>query len=128
MSYLLDTCTFLWLTSNPEKLSTRVYNLLLEPEHKFYLSAVSAVEICVKSQTGKLKLKEEPKRFIKRFQKKYELIELPVFIGVSDYLTKLSLIHKDPFDPVLIAQALEQKLTILTPDEYISQYDLPVLW
>lgn len=128
MGYLLDTCTFLWLIGNPQKLSTSVYNLLLEPEYRFYLSAITAIEICIKVQTGKLMLKEEPNRFVKRFQKRYQLIELPVSISISDSLAKLPLIHKDPFDRVLVAQALERDLTILTPDSFISQYGVRVMW
>ena len=128
MQLLLDTCAFLWLTIDGPELSEKAIEAFRNPENRVYLSAVSAWEIIVKNRLGKLPLPENPASFVSR-QCQIHQIE---FLSLDEFavyqLQTLPDLHRDPFDRMLICQALHKQLTILTSDEMIKQYPVTTIW
>ncbi len=128
MKLLLDTCTFLWLTLGSDELSPNAINSFTDPKNEVYLSAVSAWEINVKYQLGKLPLPLSPDKFIPKERKRHLITPLDLSEQDTLHLCKLPTPHKDPFDRMLVCQAIEHSLTILTPDPLITQYPIRCLW
>ena len=128
MTCLLDTCTFLWLTDRAEHLSATARSVLEDPTNTLVLSQVSSFEIQIKSNRGKLPLAIPPQDFIPQAIEKFRLTYLRI---EDDHLWakgKLPLLHSDPFDRLLIAQAIHEGLMIITPDPHIHSYPIRVLW
>jgi len=125
---LLDTCTFLWLTKGSEALSPNAIDAFSDPQNIVYLSAVSAWEINVKYRLGKLPLPLSPDKFIPKERKRHLVTRLDLSEQDTLHLCKLPTPHKDPFDRMLVCQAIEHSLTILTPDPLITQYPIRYLW
>jgi PIN domain nuclease of toxin-antitoxin system len=128
MRLLLDTATFLWVVSDAPELSERVRKLVVDPENDVYLSAVSAWEIAVKHALGRLPLPDPPERFVPEQRKRQGIEELPLDEESALHVTRLPMLHKDPFDRMLVCQAITQGLLLLTPDELISQYPVRTTW
>ena len=128
MKLLLDTCTFLWLTEGSEELSPNAIDAFTDPKNEVYLSAVSAWEINVKYRLGKLPLPVSPDQFIPKERKRHFITRLDLTEQDTLHLCKLPLTHKDPFDRILVCQAIEHSLTLLTPDPLIVQYPIRTLW
>lgn len=122
---LLDTCTFLWIASDDPSLSSVARHLFLSGE-EVWLSAASCQEIVVKHQIGKLPLPENPARYIPRIREAHGINALPIDETDALHLSSLPPIHKDPFDRLLVSQAICRGLTILTPDPLIHSY--PARW
>ncbi len=128
MRILLDTCTFLWIITNDPELSDRARELFVDPSNDVFLSSVSAWEISVKYTLGKLPLPKIPDLFIPVQRELHEVESLSLDEKSALQLTKLPDLHKDPFDRMLICQAIVHGLVILTPDELISQYPARTIW
>ncbi|MBI9082268.1 MAG: type II toxin-antitoxin system VapC family toxin [Desulfobacterales bacterium] len=128
MKLLLDTCTFLWLTKGREDLSVDAIEAFSDPKNEVYLSAVSAWEINVKYRIGRLPLPLPPDQFIPKERKRHLIARLDLSEQDTLHLCKLPTPHKDPFDRMLVCQAIEHSLTILTPDPLITQYPVRSLW
>lgn len=128
MKLLLDTCTFLWSIEGGAALSNAARQALVDPANDIYLSAVSAWEIVVKHALGKLPLPEPPERYVPA-QRRLRGIECwPLDEEASLHLHRLPPVHRDPFDRMLICQALTGGLTLVTPDENIARYPVKTLW
>lgn len=128
MRILLDTCTFLWIVSGDLQLSERAAALVREPTNEVYLSVASAWEIAVKHRLGRLSLPEPPERFVP-VERAYHGIEpLPLDEESVLYAHRLPLLHRDPFDRILICQSIAHGLTIVTPDPLITQYPARCTW
>jgi PIN domain nuclease of toxin-antitoxin system len=128
MDYLLDTCAFLWLASDSGRLSARVRQLLSTPGASLFLSAVSAWEIAVKYGQGRLKLPQPPKLFVPDQRARHFIAELPLTEAAALLVANLPRHHKDPFDRILVCQALAHNLTIVTDDADVRRYPVPTLW
>ena len=128
MRLLLDTCTFLWLTKGSKELSTKAIDTFADPKNEVFLSAVSAWEINVKYSLGRLSLPISPDKFIPKERKRHLIARLDLSENDTLHLSKLPTPHKDPFDRMLICQAIEHSLTIITPDPLITQYPIRSLW
>ncbi len=126
MKVLLDTHTFIWWDSQPEQLSKEIVEFLLQPDTVKIVSVVSLWEIQIKSQLGKLTL-NQPLEKIYHSQSQNGLSFLAVNPAHALRLGVLPLYHKDPFDRLLIAQAMTEGLTILTRDKIFNLYAVPVL-
>ncbi len=124
---LLDTHIFLWLLINDKKLSAALRELLLKRENNLYLSAVSVWEINVKNLAGKLPLPEPLEIMIARSKEEHNLSELPFDSSDALQLSNLPDLHRDPFDRMLICQAIRHEMTLVTADEMILAYPLPTL-
>jgi PIN domain nuclease of toxin-antitoxin system len=128
MKLLLDTCTFLWIALDDASLSATARGLFLDEDHEVYLSPVSAWEIVVKHGLGRLALPGEPARWIVRQREGHGIAALPLDEDSVLALLRIPSLHRDPFDRMLVCQALTHGMTILTPDELIRQYPAPVAW
>ena len=128
MKILLDTCTFLWLITDDIALSASARNAFVDPDNDVYLSVVSVWEITVKHGLGKLPLPGSPERFIPIQRDRHGITSLPLEEQALLYLSKLPLLHRDPFDRVLVCQAIQHELTLLTPDSLITQYPVRTAW
>ena len=125
MNVLLDTHTFIWWDSQAEQLSTEIVEFLLQPDTVKFVSVVSLWEIQIKSQLGKLSL-NQPLEKIYRSQSENGISFLTVNPAHVFRLGILPLHHKDPFDRLLIAQAMTEGLTILTRDKIFNLYGVPL--
>jgi PIN domain nuclease of toxin-antitoxin system len=128
MRLLLDTCTFLWLIIDDESLTDRVKDLFVNPDNEVFLSVVSAWEIAVKCSIGRLDLPEDPRLYIPEQREKHGIQSLSLDEASSLQVSSLPKVHNDPFDRMLISQALIHGLTILSPDELIKKYPVRILW
>ena len=127
MELLIDTCTFIWATLQPSRLSQRAYDLMASDENALYLSSISAWEIALKYSQNSLALPLAPEQFLMQERSKLRIVSLSLTETACVRLPHLPWIHKDPADRMLICQAQEEGLTILTPDQHIQQYNVPVV-
>ena len=95
---------------------------------EIYLSSISVWEITMKYHLGKLELISDPSHYVPKRRQEYAIITLPFEERDAFQLGKLPHIHKDPFDRMLIAQAISHNLTILTSDKAITQYPVATYW
>ena len=128
MKLLLDTCTFLWLLDETDRLSERCAEVFRDPANEVYLSSVSVWEIAVKHALGKLTLYDSPRRVVPEERSRHGIEALALDESSALMLDKLPALHRDPFDRMLICQALVGGFTILTPDPAIGQYPVATLW
>jgi len=127
MSYLLDTHTLIWYFEDSPNLSKEVIDLIDDDLNNKCICSVSLWEIAIKKNIGKLKLKlslEELLIEITNSDLKILQIEDTYLKGLSE----LPFLHKDPFDRLIIATAIAEKMTIITIDENIQKYDVPWIW
>lgn len=128
MKLLLDTCAFLWLIRGRAEASRRARELFADPANEVYLSAVSAWEIAVKHRLGKLPLGDVPARYVPNERTRHGIAPLPVAEADVLLLDKLPDLHTDPFDRMLVCQAIAQQMVLLTPDPLIARYPVRVEW
>jgi PIN domain nuclease of toxin-antitoxin system len=110
------------------ELSRRARDLFTDPSNDVLLSAVSIWEASVKYSLGRLPLPEPPERFLSRERERHLITPLSLDEAVVLHLHRLPLLHKDPFDRMLVCQGIERGLVILTPDRLISQYPTRTAW
>jgi len=128
MRYLLDTHTLLWFDASPEKLSPKVLDILLDEDNQLYLSHASIWEMQIKYQLGKLQLETELKALISTQQTINDLRLLDIKTQHIYALKELPAHHRDPFDRLLISQAIIEQMPLLTIDEKIQQYEEQIEW
>lgn len=130
MSLLLDTCSFLWLVSDDAQLSGRAKRAITATEDPVYLSVASLWEILVKHGSGKLQIQvaATAERYFVAKREQHGIAALPITEEAVVHLPRLPALHRDPFDRVLICQAIAHGLTIVTPDEAIRAYPVATLW
>lgn len=128
MKLLLDTCTFLWLAGGGRPLSTTAAQAVRDPSNDVFLSAVSTWEIIVKHGMGRLPLPESPEKLIPTERRLRGVAALPFDEDAAVQGLRLPQLHRDPFDRMLIAQAIALGLAIVTPDPLITQYPVRVIW
>jgi PIN domain nuclease of toxin-antitoxin system len=128
MRILLDTHSFLWfITANP-KLSSRSCAMVEDLENEVFLSIASLWEIAIKAALGKLEL---AKPFAELFPAQVILNQielLAIDVGHLTTLTELPLRHRDPFDRLLISQAMTENLSVITKDSAFHEYPVRVIW
>ena len=127
MKVLLDTHIFLWFISGDTRLSTDVRNAIRAPDNEIYLSSVSVWETIVKYQLGKLPLPEHPGTYLPKQRNLHQITSLALDESSVAQLTNLPPLHRDPFDRMLICQALQNGLTIATVDAAIRAYLVSVM-
>lgn len=128
MKLLLDTHTFIWWNSNSSKLSKRALELCSNRNNNLFLSLVSIWEITIKSQLGKLSLNESLTEIIEKQQKVNNLQILPIDLNHILALHDLPLHHRDPFDRLLISQAILENATLISRDSVFQYYSVRLEW
>ncbi len=128
MRLLLDTCTFLWILTDPSKVPGPVLDAFRSPGNQVFLSAASAMEIALKYSIGKLPLPSDPVRFVPAQREAHAIRSLEITEDAALHQSRLPVLHRDPFDRLLVSQSIVQELTILTPDPLITQYGCRTLW
>ncbi|MBI3001882.1 MAG: type II toxin-antitoxin system VapC family toxin [Deltaproteobacteria bacterium] len=128
MRLLLDTSAFLWIITDAPELSARARDLFVDPGNDVYLSSVSAWEIAVKYVLGRLPLPEPPDRFVPSQRQEHGIEPLPLDEEAALHLARLPLLHKDPFDRMLVCQAMVHGLVVLTSDKLVYQYPVRTMW
>ncbi|MBW4426120.1 MAG: type II toxin-antitoxin system VapC family toxin [Nostoc desertorum CM1-VF14] len=128
MKLLLDTHIFLWFISGDQKLPIHLQNSIRDLNNDVYLSCVSVWEATVKYQLGKLPLPESPEIYLPKQRQQHLISSLNLDEESVAQLLNLPLLHRDPFDRMLICQALQHKLTIVTVDSAIRSYSVSVLY
>ena len=127
MRLLLDTHVLIWWADQPEKLSHAALSALEDEANDLLLSVASVWEMQIKIQVGKLKVNLPLKDLIKNQQETNDLTVLPVALTHVLALNALPLHHKDPFDRLLIAQSIEEDLTLVSTDSQFSDYSVKLL-
>lgn len=125
MKLLLDTQLLLWAAGQPERLSARARKLLDEPGNELLFSAASLWEVAIKSTLGREDFQVEP-RLLRRGLLDNGYVELPVTSEHAVGIDTLPPHHKDPFDRLLLAQALVEGVVLLTADAQLARYRGPV--
>ena len=121
--FLLDTNVLLWYFENSNRIET-VKELIISGDSEVYFSTVSLWEIAIKIKTGKLKLDIDELRF---YAKKYSFYELPVTGVYMNVYLNLPHFHKDPFDHMLLAQAIVSPMRLITGDSLLKEYSSLVM-
>jgi PIN domain nuclease of toxin-antitoxin system len=128
MRILLDTHTFLWAGLDSSQLSTRAAELFLETQHHLYLSIASVWEMAIKNSLGKLTFHKPLEAYILDTLQENAIQLLPIDFRHVTRVSNLPFHHRDPFDRLLISQALEEKISILSCDVVFDLYKIERLW
>jgi PIN domain nuclease of toxin-antitoxin system len=127
MKLLLDTHTFLWLVEGSPNLSARAVAALVDPANQLYLSAASVWEMVIKTGTKKLVLAEPVDIYVHKWTATYRIAPLAIYTAHSLAVAKLADHHRDPFDRVLMAQAVVETMTLVSADPKFAPYSVPIL-
>jgi PIN domain nuclease of toxin-antitoxin system len=125
---LLDTCVLIWYFDGSGAISAAMRDELTDPAHELFMSDVSALELVIKCSLGKLKLPAAPSRLLPALARKHLISPLPLTREAIFGLESLPWLHRDPFDRLLVAQALAHHLTLVTPDQQVRQYAVSTQW
>lgn len=127
MKILLDTHIFLWYISGSKRLAADLRETLRDPDNEIYSSVVSLWEAIIKYRLGKLPLPEPPTTYLPKNRERHHIASLSVDETSVARLGELPDLHRDPFDRLLICQALQHGLTLATVDDAIRAYPVAVL-
>jgi PIN domain nuclease of toxin-antitoxin system len=127
MRLLLDTHIFLWYISADPQLPVAFRDAVRDPANEVYLSVASVWEAVIKYALKKLPLPEAPAQYLPRQREAHLIASLPVDEAAFVHLAGLPPLHRDPFDRILIAQALQLGLELATVDDAIRAYPVPLL-
>lgn len=128
MNLLLDTAPFLWIALGSESFSREALEAVTDENNRVYLSVVSAWEISMKHSLGKLDLPEPLDTLIPQIRDAYAIESLALQEDATFSVGKLPNLHRDPFDRMLVSQAIAHGLTLVTPDRVIRKYPVRILW
>lgn len=123
MRLILDTHILLWWWDDSPRLTQDLRDLIADPTHEVFVSAVSIAEIAVKRSIGRLVVRDDFAEGIERDG----FAELPLRASHSGQLASLPLLHRDPFDRMLVAQAQVEGASLVTVDSMVRQYDVRFL-
>ena len=126
MRLLLDTHIFLRFITADGRLPSAMQEAIRDSSNEVYLSVVSLWETIIKYQLGKLPLPDAPERYLPIQRERHQIASLALDERSVSYLPQLPSLHRDPFDRMLICQALASDLTMMTRDEYIRAYPVPL--
>ena len=127
MIVLLDTHAFIWMDSEPHRLSKLVRDTIQDPSNEIWLSVVSAWEMVIKNQLGKLALSIPVIQTVEsQIQNGIQVLDVSLQHVLAVEL--LPPIHRDPFDRILLAQAISIGASFISCDPILSQYPAPVIW
>jgi PIN domain nuclease of toxin-antitoxin system/antitoxin (DNA-binding transcriptional repressor) of toxin-antitoxin stability system len=128
VNLLLDTCAFLWLSAEPDRLSRPARQALDDASNTLLLSDVTVWEIVLKHQAGKLPMPEAPRSWLPKQTSFFDLQRQPLDLESVFRSGELPARHRDPFDRLLCAQAITHGFTVLTPDLPFQRLGATTLW
>lgn len=128
MNLLLDTHAFLWWITDDSRLSATARAAIAAADRAVYVSAASCWEIAINSGLGRLAFAGDPGGVVAKAMASNRFYELPVSHAHAFGLLQLPLLHRDPFDRILIAQAQLERLSLVTDDAVIRNYNVDILW
>ncbi len=128
MKLLLDTHALIWASTDPNRLPAKVRHALIDPANLVLLSHICVLEMEIKVQTGKLVLSKSIDQIVAEQLQVNGMIELPQTLDHVRGLRLLPLFHRDPFDRLLISQAIQEDALLVTDDRMIPQYSVPIFW
>lgn len=123
MKLLVDSNAFIWAYVEPTELSVTAQQAIRDPANERFISIAALWEIAIKSSTGKLSMPTNPSQALSDLA----LMILPISLPHVQRIPSLPSHHRDPFDRLMIAQAIEEGLTIVTRDRIFAAYGVPVL-
>jgi PIN domain nuclease of toxin-antitoxin system len=127
MKLLLDTHIFLWYISGDKRLADDAKDIISDQANEVYLSVVSLWEAVIKYQLGKLPLPQAPETYLPEQRERHLISSMPLDEASVKQLAQLPPLHRDPFDRMLICQAIEHGLTLVTVDPAIRAYSVALL-
>jgi PIN domain nuclease of toxin-antitoxin system len=125
---LLDTHAFLWMILADPRMPDPLRDILRSEDHSVWLSVVSIWEIVIKQSQGRLILPGPGAGYAAGYRRRHLISSLALEEATARHLTQLPAVHRDPFDRMLICQAIEHDMTLVTTDERIRQYPIKTLW
>lgn len=128
MRVLLDTHVFLWWITDDERLSPRAREVMVEGRNTLVLSAASGWEMAIKARLGRLSVAGDFASFLSEQLALNGIDTLPVTMAHALHVYELPAYHRDPFDRLLVAQALLEGIPIVTADPEIARYPVEVIW
>ena len=128
MKLLLDTHTFIWWDSQPQRLSQQILNMCQDPENELLVSVASLWEMQIKLQLGKLELNKPLAELVSGQQEINKIDILDVKLKHILALAKLPPHHKDPFDRLLIAQTDIEEAILVSKDQIFTEYEVKLVW
>ena len=126
--FLLDTHVLIWMDIAPGKLSSSAAALLTDRSNTLILSVISVWEMQIKLQLGKLQLEQSLAEMVESQQQTNHIEILPIRLPHVLTLQNLPMYRKDPFDRLLMAQAIVEKATLISNDDRMVEYPVDVLW
>ena len=125
---LLDTHAFLWWVNDAPEMTAAARSTISDGNNECYLSLASCWEMSIKSSLGKLRLAKPIERFVSEQLTANGFTLLNIELRHTAKVEKLPFYHRDPFDRLLIAQAMTEKMTLITADKAMTEYGVKVLW
>jgi PIN domain nuclease of toxin-antitoxin system len=125
---LLDTHAFIWWNSNDPRVSSGARIVIEDTGNEIFVSAVTAFEIATKYALGRLPLPEPPREYALKRMWNHGFQALAIDLAHGLHVASLPLLHRDPFDRLLVAQSQLEELPILTSDARIAAYGVEVIW
>jgi PIN domain nuclease of toxin-antitoxin system len=125
---LLDTHAFLWWVGDAPELKSTAKRAIADTRNECYLSVASCWEMAIKIGLGKLRLTKPLERFVTEQLNANRIILLSIDLRHAAKVAKLPFHHRDPFDRLLIAQAMMEQLVIVSADRAFAKYEVKVLW
>ncbi len=128
MKYLLDTMVWLWSVGPTENIGAAGLEILRSGGEEIWLSAASSWEISMKAKLGKFRLPEPPGSYVRDRLARQSIRSLAITQDHTLKVYDLPLHHRDPFDRLMIAQAILENLVILTSDRFFKKYPVEIVW
>ncbi len=128
MRALLGTHTFLWWITDDPRLSGRGREVISDGRNELFLSAASGWEIAIKAALGRLEIPGDLQRFVSEQLSRNAIQSLPIHLSHALHTSTLPGHHRDPFDRILVSQALLEKMALVSADPQIARYPIEVVW
>lgn len=128
MKYLLDTHTLIWYTTNSPQLSSRARQIIIDRSNIILISPATYWEIAIKISLGKYIFQLTFAEFIDICLQQYDFQILPITPKHTEAIITLPLYHKDPFDRLLVAQAIIEKIPLISTDQVLDAYPIDRIW
>lgn len=128
MKYLLDTVVWLWSVSSVERIGDQGREILADGKSEIYLSCASSWEIAIKTQAGRCQLPEPPAQYVPKRLAEQGIKALSINQTHALKTYDLPLHHRDPFDRMIISQAIVEGMVILSSDHQFEKYAVELVW